>query len=91
MHVSYEDLKREITLDAYVRERIEELTGLNPPEAVENARQRLEQFVREIRGHAEPGDTWWEWTRGTEFLMQQGGLAVVRDGKIIWSKMTWRS
>lgn len=40
---------------------------------------------------ARPGDEWWTWISGTEPLMQMGGLALVRAGKIIWARQDWIS
>jgi hypothetical protein len=85
------DLKREVTLDSYVEEQLSELSCGNQPEVIADSHQRLLAFVRDIQGRAQAGDTWWEWVKGTEPLMQQGGLAVVRNGKIVWATMTWIS
>ena len=82
------DLKREITLETSVRDQLSELGDSTH---VSNARQKLDKFVRELVPLARPGDRWWEWVQGTEPLMQQGGLALVRDGEIIWATMTWIS
>jgi hypothetical protein len=38
-----------------------------------------------------PGDEWWEWVSGTEPLMQMGGLAIVRNGAIVWASNEWIS
>ena len=86
--ISREDLKREIDLDSYADDQVSELYGNNPPEVISAARQRLQAFVRKIRKHARPGDTWQEWVQGTEPSMQQGGLAVIRDEEIVWATMT---
>ena len=37
------------------------------------------------------GDQWWEWVSGTEPLMQMGGIALVRDGIIVYAGLTWMS
>jgi hypothetical protein len=89
--ISSNDLKREISLDSYVEEQLSEMSGNNSPSVIADARQRLAEFVREAAKHAQPGDSWWEWVEGTERLMQTGGLAVVRNGTIVWATMTWIS
>lgn len=38
-----------------------------------------------------PGDEWWEWIQGTEPLMQSGGIALVRHGKIVYARQDWIS
>ena len=91
MEVCLEDLKREITLDSYVEEQLNEFTDLNTPAKVADVRQRLEAFVRKVRSHAQPVDTWWEWVKGTDALSQQGGLALIRKGEVVWNIMTWKS
>ncbi len=89
--VSHEDLTREISLESYVEEQLRELYGLNSQSNVDDSRQRLEAFVRNVAKYATPGDSWWEWVQGTEPLMQMGGLAVVRKGTIVWATVTWIS
>jgi hypothetical protein len=89
--ISHKDLKREVTLNSYVEDQLNELAGLNSPSAIADSRLRLEAFVRKIEGKAEPGDSWWEWVQGTEPLRQTGRLAVVRNGTIVWATRTWIS
>jgi hypothetical protein len=38
-----------------------------------------------------PGDEWFEWVSGTESLMQSGGLALVRSGRIVYAEQHWIS
>jgi hypothetical protein len=90
--IGQDDLKRAITLDHYINEQLRELSSHNnSPARLADARQRLQSFVQKIEGYAEPDDVWWEWVQGTEQLMQTGGLAVVRNGTIVWATMTWIS
>src|SRR5690242_15632723 len=90
--IRIEELTREISLDAYADEQVAELAAANnDPEEIAEARSRMEGFVQSIRHHAAAGDACWEWVSGTEPLMQSGGLAVVRNGKIVWGTMTWIS
>jgi hypothetical protein len=88
-----DDLKRELPLDSYIEEQLNELVSYNSPSPsyIAETRQRLEAFVRKAEKHAQPGDSWWEWVQGTVPQMQTGGLAVVRNGKIVWATMTWIS
>lgn len=39
----------------------------------------------------EPGDEWRAWVGGTEPLMQTGGLALVRRGRVVWARQDWIS
>ena len=89
--VSFSNLKREISLELYVEDQLSELRGLNSQSTIDNSRERLDEFVRNVAQYAQPGDCWWEWVIGTEPLRQMGGLAVVRNGTIVWATMTWIS
>ena len=84
--VSREDLKREVSPQAYADEQLSECKTVT-----DDVRQRLQEFVLELEQHAQAGDSWWEWIQGTEPLMQMGGLAVIRNGTIVWATMTWIS
>jgi len=39
----------------------------------------------------QPGDEWWQWVQGSEPLMQTGGLALVRNGIVVWARLDWMS
>jgi hypothetical protein len=84
--VSRDDLKRELSPQAYAEELLSEFETVT-----DDIRRRLQEFVLKVEEHAQPGDNWWEWLQGTEPLMQRGGLAVVRNGTIVWATMTWIS
>jgi hypothetical protein len=58
---------------------------LAPSEAV------VAERVRPYEALARDGDEWWTWVMGDEPLMQQGGLALVRLGRVVWATMEWIS
>jgi hypothetical protein len=89
--ITHADLKREITLDLYLDEQMSEFSADLPQSDRAEQRQRLEEIISERRERAWAGDSWWEWVLGTQPLSQMGGLALVRDGKIVWATMTWIS
>jgi hypothetical protein len=85
------DLKRALTLDEYFADRVAEL-GQNPnPTTVASVRERCEEMRTELEALAQPGDSWWEWLEGDQPLMQSGGLALVRGGRIVWAMLGWIS
>jgi hypothetical protein len=84
--VSRKDLKRELSPQAYAEEQLSEFTT-----DIDDVRRRLQEFVLKLEEHAQPGDSWWEWIQGTEPLRQMGGLAVIRNGTIVWATMKWIS
>ncbi len=84
-----DDLTRELSLEQYVKEQVEESESMDA-----TSRQLLDEFVQSITLVAQAGDSWWEWVRGPENQvpkMQMGGLALVRNGSIVWATMTWIS
>jgi hypothetical protein len=74
-----------VTLDEYFTERLEWVRrGLIAQSTVDQDRAQLE-------ARAQPGDEWWEWVLGSEPLMQEGGLALVRGGQVVWARLDWIS
>jgi hypothetical protein len=83
--VKGEMLTRRVTLDEYFAENIEFVRrGRITQSALDRNRAELES-------RAQPGDEWWDWVMGTEPLMQMGGLALVRDGGVVWARNDWIS
>jgi hypothetical protein len=83
--VSNEMLTRRVTLDEYQAEHVVLASrGLVPQSKVDSDRAMLKPLIR-------PGEEWWEWIMGTEPLMQMGGLALVREGRVIWARNDWIS
>jgi hypothetical protein len=83
--VRHELLTRKVSLDEYFAESMELVRkGRVAKSAIDRNRAELE-------GRAQPGDEWWEWVMGTEPLMQMGGLALVRNGGIVWARNDWIS
>ncbi len=83
--VTPEMLTRRVTLDEYFAESMELLIkGRLEKSAIDRSRAQLEARM-------EPGDEWWEWLLGTEPLRQMGGVALVRNGAIIWARHDWIS
>jgi hypothetical protein len=83
--VSTEMLTRRITLDEYQAEYVELANrGLISQSKVDRDRAMLEALIR-------PGEEWWEWVMGTEPLRQMGGLALVRQGRVLWARNDWIS
>lgn len=83
--VANDMLTRKVTLDEYfadINRLVEQ--GIVP-------RRPQERVVAQLNALAKPGDEWWEWVSGSEPLMQMGGLALVRDGKIVWAMNGWIS
>lgn len=44
---------------------------------------RQEERLR-LERMAEPDGEWWIWECGSEYLMQRGGIALVKQGQIVW-------
>lgn len=86
-----EDLGRELTLKDYVAEHLAEFGPDADQERIEDCRQRLTAFKHQLQELEAPGDTWREWLQGTEPHMQSGGLALMRNEKIVWAVQTWIS
>ena len=83
--VKHEMLTCRVTLDEYFAESMELVRrGRLAQAAVDRNRAELE-------ARAQLGDEWWEWVMGTVPLMQMGGLAIVRDGKLVWARNDWIS
>jgi hypothetical protein len=83
--VTPDNLTRRLTLDDYFAEHRELVRkGYVAQSTVDRARAQLEARAR-------PDDEWWEWVLGTEPLMQMGGLALVRCGRIVWARQDWIS
>jgi len=83
--VTHEMLARRVTLDDYFAPSMDLVRKGHVAEATINRnRAKLEAL-------AQVGDEWWEWVMGTEPLMQMGGLALVRAGRVVWARNTWIS
>jgi hypothetical protein len=83
--VKRELLTRRVTLDEYFAEYMELVRrGRIAQSVVDRSRAQLEE-------RAQVGDEWWEWVMGTEPLMQMGGLALLRDGDVVWARNDWIS
>jgi hypothetical protein len=83
--VKREMLTRKVSLDEYFAETIElARRGRVAQSVIDRNRAALD-------GRAQPGDEWWEWVMGTQPLMQIGGLALVRDGGVVWARNDWIS
>ena len=85
--VTHNELTEQVTLDQYVARRCGHLRTSD----AEEYERRLGQERQELQPLATEGDEWWIWISGTEPLMQQGGLAIVRAGAIVWARMDWLS
>jgi len=78
-------LTQRVTLDEYFAESMALVqAGRLAASAIDRDRAQLEARAR-------PQDQWWAWLLGTEPLRQIGGLALVRDGNIIWARSDWIS
>jgi hypothetical protein len=77
-------LQRRVTLDEYLYESEVFRRGLV-------ARHKVDADRANLAARTQPDDEWWVWIAGTEPLMQQGGLALVRQGRIIWARQDWIS
>ena len=86
-----EDLRRQTTLEAYLANDLAQPGPHTSPDTAAYIRRRSEEIKSELEELARPGDSWWEWIQGDEPLMQSGGLALVRDGKIVWATQMWIS
>ena len=89
--VTLADLRHETTLEQYFADQVAVLGPTPNPKTVASIRQRCEEIRGELEELAQPGDCWWEWVQGDEPLMQSGGLALVRSGRIVWAKLDWIS
>jgi hypothetical protein len=83
--VKREILTRRVTLDEYFAE------GMELVRRGRVARSAIDCNRAELEARAQPGDEWWEWVLGTEPLMQMGGLALVREGGVVWARNDWIS
>jgi hypothetical protein len=78
-------LTRCITLDEYFAERLAWVRSGRITQAAVDADRAA------LAAQARPGDQWWEWVLGTRPLMQMGGLALARRGRIEWARDDWIS
>jgi len=83
--VKPEMLTQRLTLDEYFAE------SLGRVQAGQLARSAIDSDRAQLEARARPQDHWWTWLLGTEPLRQIGGLALVRDGRIIWARSDWIS
>jgi hypothetical protein len=84
--VQPEYLTKRITLDEHFADSIERVQrGLLKREHIDSRRAALDAIA------AEKGGEWWEWIQGNEPQMQSGGIALVRDGQILWAALGWIS
>lgn len=79
--LTLQDCTLKLTLDEYFREK--QTLGIE--------QSRIDCLRVMLESRAIPGDQWWEWVRGTEPMMQYGGIALVRNGAIVWARETWIS
>ena len=89
--VTVNELTRRITLDAYYATDLARHASRRTPEQFREIEQQIEQSKASLGARAMPGDEWWEWVSGTEPLMQSGGLALVRSGRIVYAEQHWIS
>jgi hypothetical protein len=73
---SYED---------YVRRHIDQISDAKDrTEMMRQMEPRIKERAAEIAAQMDPGDELWEWDdRGWHRLAGRGGVAIVRDGKIV--------
>lgn len=83
--VKHEMLTHRLTLAEYFAESME-LVGRGSM-----AQSAVERDRLELESRAQSGGEWWEWVMGTEPLRQMGGLALVRDGRVVWARNDWIS
>jgi hypothetical protein len=83
--IQHEWLRRRVTLSEYFAFYLER--------AIERGRDTsdIERTIAELEARAQDGDEWWEWIMGDEPLMQMGGLALVRNGRVVWTDTGWIS
>jgi hypothetical protein len=82
--VTVDKLIDRVVLDLYLSSERPADRGIQ--EVPRIARRRLE-----LEALMQPGDEWWRWVSGTEPLMQEGGLALVRCGCVVWARRDWIS
>ena len=79
--VTAEHLVRRVTLDDYIARGRPRLSDPAPQE------HELRQFYLTLFAE---GDEWWEWQWGKKMQpFSEGGLALVRDGKVVWADADW--
>jgi hypothetical protein len=56
-------------------------------------RKLVRDEMQVLQSMAQAGDEWWLWTDRLDVPegMQCGGIALVRDGEVVWAKQTWLS
>jgi hypothetical protein len=80
-------LQHRTTLDEYFQKwEYDRFAKGNPilQKKLTDYREQLGELMRD-------GGELWEWLTGTHAFAQAGGLAVVRDGVIVWASSDWRS
>jgi hypothetical protein len=82
--VTVDKLIERATLDEYLSRERPADRGTEEVARVARRKQDLEALMQ-------PGDEWWHWVSGTEPLMQEGGLALVRHGRVEWARLDWIS
>jgi hypothetical protein len=87
--VTPDELTRRITLDDYYATDLAHHASRRTPEQFREVEQQLERAKASLGARVLPGDEWWEWVSGTEPLMQSGGLALVRCGRIVYAEQHW--
>jgi hypothetical protein len=89
--VKLEHLTQQVTLDSFYAQDLLHHSQRRSPIHFEQIRQHIESHKNSLAARALPGDCWWEWVEGTERLMQSGGIALVRNGRIIYAYQSWIS
>ena len=82
--VTAENLVERVTLDQYLSSERPADTGRDDASRIALRKPPLEALMG-------PGDEWWRWVSGTEPLMQEGGLALIRRGRTVWARQDWIS
>lgn len=76
-------LSRRLTLDEYFAEQLGRETR--------PANSQLDMDRAALEARARFGDEWWERIAGSLPLRQIGGIALVRDGQVVWARDDWIS
>jgi hypothetical protein len=82
--VKIDMLTCKVALTEYFAQYLELERKHNLPARAEQRQTRLELM-------ALPGDEWWEWFMGDNRLGGFGGIALVRNGDIVWASNDWVS
>lgn len=86
MTIPVEWLVRRVTYRAYVEKFLASL--VNVPDDV---RIRIEDRVAEVENKVRPRDEIWEWRHDGGDLSSAGGIAILRDGKMVECWREWIS